>query len=646
MLQSTSKSISPMGNRLVCDGPGWHNPLEATTVATCHLYNTLEARDEWHSVTADWDRVSVSGDRWIVPCRVDIPFVHTVVSFDIVGRESATSPSIDISIPESSIVEHDISFARLMRIELLPGFGAASQGESGYLLLPCLSGALHEFNRSVCRTERIGLYGRQDQWAMKSNFDCIGIHRDSASWCAIVTEGDRDAEAVVRSCFDESRTYSIHYGFVYRWEHVDDRISGDRSVRYSLMDPERGGWAAFAREYRAFLRNERGVRTWAEKASDHPKVAAFAHGFAMKIFQGCKTPDFGGRGRYQSATTFAEARGILERMQADGIAKITVELVGWNDEGHDGHYPSRFPVNEVEGGAAGMKELIAWGNENGLIISVHDNALDSYERAADFSHDDGLVLRDGRVWRNVPWCGGFNWRMCPKPAMRHIQREYPRVKELGVDGHYYVDALAAFYPCHSPDHPANRSEYIDGVRDILKFTRNLFGTLSLEVPFGPYFDLMDGVYINESADGIGNFTDFGTNYIDSVVPFLPIALHNSVRYHRGGDSAGGLAGALRTLAWGAMPFIECSARPVTESHPIPGYDVAQEFAAEGYRLCCVEHGDLVDVDLDDVEIVGDDLYVTRYANGVQLHINVTASPQTISGVLVDALSVVRIDPAG
>ncbi|HEY3333242.1 MAG TPA: DUF5696 domain-containing protein [Capsulimonadaceae bacterium] len=641
MLTSLRHVTSLGENSLVFQGPGWLNEVGVSKIAMCQLYNTLEAREEWWPVIVDWRGAEENERGWTLPCRVDIPFIGTVISFTVRGTNRPDATAIDVSIADDSLLEHDLSCARLMRLDLLPGFSAAKSGEDGYLLLPCLAGALHRFSHSVSRTERFALYARQDQWALRSNFNCVGIKRNSLAWCAVVTGGDCDAEAVVRSHFDEDAEYSVHIGLVYRWDHTDERIPGDRTVRYFLLKPSSSGWAEFARCYRSFLREERGLQTWRQKYSRHPKIEQFARGFLMKIFQGGKTPSLDGRGEYQSAASFVEASAILAEMRSDGIEGITVELVGWNHEGHDGRYPSRFPVNPLEGGEAELRSLITWGNENGMIISVHDNALDSYEIGDDFCPDDGLVLRDGSRWRNIPWSGGFNWRMCPIPAMRHVRRDYTRMKDLGIDGHYYIDALAAFNTCHSPDHPADRQHYIAGVRDIMQFTRDLFGTLSTEVAFGAYFDLMDGVYIDDRASWMDGFTDFGHKYVDEVVPFLPVVLHNSVRFSRSNDSSDGKVGALRSLAWGAMPFIEVSARPAKKNHARPTYGEVEEFSREAYRLCCIEHGDLIEVDLDDVVEIEHDLFVTRYANGVELLVNARETAACICEAPVPALTALR-----
>jgi hypothetical protein len=131
-----------------------------------------------------------------------------------------------------------------MRIDLLPGFAAAAQGEDGYLLLPCLAGALHRFTHQVSREERVVIYARQDQWAMRSNFNCIGMQRPSTAWCAIVTAGEFDAEAVIRSHYEEEASYSVHAGLVYRWEPENALLPGDRTVRFQRSAAGSGRGAA------------------------------------------------------------------------------------------------------------------------------------------------------------------------------------------------------------------------------------------------------------------------------------------------------------------------------------------------------------------------------------------------------------------
>ncbi len=288
--------------------------------------------------------------------------------------------------------------------------------------------------------------------------------------------------------------------------------------------------------------------------------------------------------------------------------------------------------------------LIAWGKDNGVGISVHDNMTDSYQVSPDFSTENVIILPDGTYWRNLPWAGGYNWRLCPLKSLEFAQRDYPRMRALGLDGNYYLDAISSFYRCNAPGHPTKRrGDFIQAVREIMQLTRDTFGTFSTEIAVGQYLDLVDGVYMEDAhVEFLDMFTDFRRLYIDEVVPFMPVALHNSLRYHMHPyRQIRPEQDALHKLAWGAMPFIEISARNMSGMHGMPKYDDFAVYARETYRLCCVEHVDLVTQDLEDVETFAAGQYLTSYANGTQLFINTGEETANIAGVTVPPISVVR-----
>ncbi|RYX86419.1 hypothetical protein EON83_01755 [bacterium] len=641
--------IAPITRALWVRGPGWPEEVIVEEVARCLLYNSMEPTQQWHKVIAEWSSMSIEEKGWRVPCHVELPYVGEVLRFDIVGIERRELGAWDISIPSESLQEKNPDLACLLTIDLLPDFTAAMQGEAGYLFLPCLSGVLHNFQHRVSRETRLSLYGRQEQWASKCQYNAFGMQQPGASWFCIVTEGDKDAEVVARSCWEEEKSYSVHAGLVYRWEPGDDLLSGDRTARYYLLNPaEKGesGWPAFARLYRRFLRQERGVRTWQEKADSNPHVLPLAHGFLLKIMQGYKSASLDGKGDYQSTTTFREARHIIETMRQDGISSfITAQMVGWNQQGHDGLYPTRFPVNEAEGGEDAFRKLIQWGHREGVCISAHDNYSDSYQNSPEFNFDDVIVLRDGRHWRNIPWSGGFNWRLCPLKSIQQARRDLPRMRELGVEGNYYLDAIASFMTCHSHQHGANRTQLFEAFGQLLEFAREMFGTVSTEVACAAYFPYIDGVYLDGEEHFLDTFTPFRRQWVDETVPFAAIVLHNSVRYHRRDDAevgAKGRRGALRTLAVGAMPFVEISARPAAGSHQMPHYENVTLFCREAHRLCCVEHVDLVTRDIEDIGVLQTDVFRTRYAGGIETFINSTDEVVRAMGLTLQPQSAIRV----
>ncbi|MDA1040810.1 MAG: DUF5696 domain-containing protein [Planctomycetota bacterium] len=81
--------------------------------------------------------------------------------------------------------------------------------------------------------------------------------------------------------------------------------------------------------------------------------------------------------------TFAEAGVALRKLKEAGIEKIHTMCVGWNARGHDGLYPTRFPIDARLGGETGFRELCKLGDELGYHINVHDNFMMNVPQAPD-----------------------------------------------------------------------------------------------------------------------------------------------------------------------------------------------------------------------------------------------------------------------
>lgn len=626
-------------NQICANFPGWTQSLSCSTPVRCEIYNTMEATPQWRDATPLWHLRREFSEGWILPFEISLPLFGQVISFELTGRRVAEA-KFEISC--DNVVEARPDLIKIMRLDLLPGFAQGLPGDAGYLFLPCYSGVLHTFTHKVSRELRLAIYTRQDQWAMHSNFNCLGITTPSFAMSASFSSETYNAEIVARSHWEAESEYSVHASFVFRTTHGESPYQERRSVRYTLYSSSDGNWDAFARAYRSDLRSESRLPTWQEKAESSAEFRNYSDSFLMKIFQGHKdiTPD--GSGTYRSCTTFGEAKSLLQELQRDGIATITAEMVGWNYEGHDGRYPQRFPVNEAAGGEALFRDLISWGKSNGVCISVHDNCYDSYPTADCFDRDDLVVLSDGHVWRNIPWAGGHAYKICPLRMRKYLEPHYARMRDLGISGHYYLDALGAFYPCESPDHPADRETFIRAVRDALLYTRETFGTMNVEVPLAPYFDSIDGTYIDDNCYFLDAFSDFRKQWIDAVVPFLPIVLHNGIRYQRSSGGKTGLARSLHDLAWGAMPFIEVAARPHAGAHKIPTYRDLREYALSSWQLSCGKYRDRISQDLDRVSMIEPGLFVSDYRDGVSIMINANDTPRTHDGVDLPPLSEKRI----
>jgi hypothetical protein len=439
-----------------------------------------------------------------------------------------------VRLDDEDVIEAQALLYRVMRLEILPHFGAAITGESGYLVLPNWFGCQTYFDKTYPREVQQTVYSSNDQWNNVCNMAVYGIQRAQGTLCGIISQGDNDAQLISRVHWEPEHLNSTHPALVYRWEQQDERITGPREVRYSFAPSayaDGEGYVFVGKEYRHFLYAERGLQSWDNKAMRRPEAIDYLDRFFLKIFMAYKEPSADGHGPYHATCTFAQAREILEGCLARGMTKIAAMLVGWGLDGHDGAPPTRFPVDERLGGESAMRDLITWCRERDILLGVHDSYGMAYSCSPEFQLDDLIRHRTGEYWASVIWSGGRSHLICPAVYVeKHVKRDIPHIAALGIHGHHHLDAVGSFMTCHAPAHPVpTRTEFINLVREMFIFTAKTMGSVSTEYPFGPYFDVVDGFFHSYSipypwhkASPVGRYL------YDRSIPLLTIVLHGSV----------------------------------------------------------------------------------------------------------------------
>lgn len=515
----------------------------------------------------------VSSDARSLLAKADFPNIRVSVLVDISLTDSGDGFSVRIA--DSGITEDMPGLYRILGLEILPGFGAAVTGDPGYLTLPNWSGCQTFFDKTYPREVRQTIYSSNDQWEHVCNMGVFGITRAHGTLCGIVTAGDYDAELVCRVHWEHERSNGIHPHLVYRWQQQDERIPGPREVRYSFAPPayEGGeGYVFCGKSYRDFLRAERGLLTWDEKARKRPAALDYRDRFFLKIFMAYKAPQADGRGAYHATCTFAQTREILEDCLRRGVKKLAVMLVGWGQDGHDGMPPTRFPVDARLGGEAAFRELAAWCAENDIMLGVHDSYGETYACSPEFDPADVIRHRTGELWQGVIWSGGQVHKTCPSVYVdKHVKRDVPRVRALGVYGHHHIDAIGSFMTCYCKDHPLEqRADFAREVRRMFEFIQNEMGSVSTEMPFGPYFAVIDGLFHSYSRPSAWHrASPIGRHFLDRSIPLLSIVLHGSINC---GEGAGHLRkDPLHWLDWGLTPAWEVCKVP-SEKFSIPAYE--------------------------------------------------------------------------
>jgi hypothetical protein len=524
---------------------------------------------------------------------VDIAFDAILLRVALRIELAEDGQGFDVTVPADGVREDVAAQFRLLGLEILPAFGAARTGEQGYLTLPNWSGCQTFFDKAYPREVWQTIYSSNDQWENTCNAPVFGITRSQGTLCGLIAAGDEDAQLVCRRHWEAAQANSAHPYLVWRWAQEDDCIPGPRQVRYRFAHPdcaEGEGYAFVAAQYRRFLRAERGVMAWADKGKVRPEAPDFAARFLMKIFMAYKEPHPDGQGAYHCACTCEEARQILEQCQARGMKKLTVALVGWGQDGHDGKCPTYLPVDERVGGAGGMAKLIAWCRERDIQLCVHASYHAAYRCSPEFDERDCIQHRNGEVWRSVIWSGGREHRLCPRVALeRYIRRDLSALAGMGLHGHHHFDCIGGFMCCHSPRHPVpRRSDFMEQVREQFRAALATMGSVSTEMPFGQYFGVVDGFWTMYSRPGSHQRAcPMGRYFLDRGVPLIELALHGSHACTEGvgprADDPLARRQMAEFLAHGLRPHVEVCAR-ASATFGIPAYSDRAELMAEAYRL--------------------------------------------------------------
>ncbi|MGI6494898.1 MAG: DUF5696 domain-containing protein [Kiritimatiellia bacterium] len=458
------------------------------------------------------------------------------------------------------IVEPLGSCWRLMKVEILPSLLDARASEKGGYVTPLFTGSIARFQQEKELVSVDRVYMQQSEWEKMGLLNAFGIFGPKGGILGIVHGGEFRAW-IETACGPERASQRAVIGIR---DLVGDPLEFEEKEVLFRAVSEAKDYAPLALAFGEYLRNERGLEPIVERRKSAPQMDAMTDAMRINLFIGMKRPPFrtDGTSPYFSSTTFAEAEKIVDAIHAAGIRKAWFTLVGWINEGHDGVYPSHFPVNPAAGGEEGLRKLIAKIKSYGWAVTPHDNIHSIYMRSTD--RDMSVVSRDecGEYQPMGVWSGGLTYMACPQVWIHRYGGDFSRIRELGFDGVYYIDALGTgLFRCRDKDHPANEKEFALGQLKLLGWVRALFGTSATETP---------AVYTLKYIDFAGNgasgprvwskrrLTGDTLELLDRYVPFWNIAVHGIIQYHPNviHGYRGRPEGILGMYADGGVPWME------------------------------------------------------------------------------------------
>jgi hypothetical protein len=256
----------------------------------------------------------------------------------------------------------------------------------------------------------------------------------------------------------------------------------------------------------------------------------------------------------------------LSKLKNLGIDRVATLSVGWNARGHDGLYPTRFPIEERLGGEAAFREMIKLGREIGYQCSVHDNfQMNVRSRPTSTKRRWFTTCTANRCCaaggRAATSTARGRWRCPRKKVGGHLRR----MKDLGCDGVYYCDYwMAPLEVNYHPRHRGSRSAHQRGMDRVLDEVRRTFGSVGTE------FGTMAGALL---CDSLATSPPHGydgairlrpewpiTSLLDERTSLWALTLHGLVMHPAKGDP--NWRNAMFAIVSGALPADEWGVRPI------------------------------------------------------------------------------------
>ncbi len=442
------------------------------------------------------------------------------------------------------------------------------------MLLPINTGVICRPADKPARQDRFLIYGEQSRWELLPTLPVCAVQTPNGGLTAIAVAAPAETECRVATSGTGSGTVGL--SFFMRGLDVDPIEQANREIRFVPIPVGKDMTVFTASVLRRHIMHDLGKPTLLQRAKESPEVAHLLSAYIMKLFygvqrQGCMLGDPNeatpSASRFLLTMTFDEARGALKSLHDAGVERVYTQNVGWNHRGHDGTYPTRFPIEERVGGEKAFRELIKYGHEIGYQMTVHDNYMDAYEVSPDFDVDVVCVDQYQNLQVRGFWGGGPSYLLWPSAfESRHLEDQMLKLKEMGIRGPYYLDGMGSpLYINYNKRHRGSRTEHARGVDRLLQAARKIFGSAATENAF---------LYCSLTADLVAHpGTDWHlklchaewpvTTLIDRRVPLWNLVMCGLVLTENQGIT---WSDTMQALLYGQAPRYEWATRP--GHHPV------------------------------------------------------------------------------
>lgn len=431
-----------------------------------------------------------------------------------------------LTIPKGDIADD------VWGIEVLPTFMKAKRGDDGYWLS----------SRGV-----YGLFDKSEGSFRKSKqqMPIYALKRGATMWWGHVKKWRFDYQHIVRVTNGE-------YESVLRFRADGVRkyfdLYNDIVVDYHCLQGEEATYVNVAKVYQKYQIENSGVKPIKERIKEYPELEYLAEAIVVRIQTHAAKPiaddwAFGDARKKADFTPetewglevhmpFGVAEEFVQAIKDSGVDKVTFVSAGWNYGGYDGRTPQHFPVEQTIGGETGLRRLIEKTQKLGYQMTLHATNTDGYTVSPMWDEWWAGKLKDGSYDRGFVWAGGWCINVCQVASWsKWVPEELKKMADLGVRGPHYIDVYSATYPnrCADTRHPATPEKMAEIQNKVLAMSKQLMGGAASESGCDHVAANID--YINYIDRDIKRMDEGKLPFATGVYPLWELVYHGIILYN-------------------------------------------------------------------------------------------------------------------
>jgi len=601
--------------------------------------------------------------------RIAYHFPDKSLGFVIPVEITLESDHMSVAVKTKEIKEN--AAAKILRISLMPFFGAGSKDDSGYMLIPDGSGALINFNNGKGTSDQYNepVYGREPAESITYTrtvkeqiyLPVFGIQKNGSAFLGIVEGGEFSAHIFANAAGSVNSPYANNAGASFAYRKADNVILSDTSftvreitllatgvndfcdfsVAYYPLGKDEADYNGMAKRYREYLTKEKKVSS--EPLNPERRLA-------VELIGGIQTDgSFLGIPvkKFIPLTTYEDAIQISRELLALDIDSLSLTYTGWLKNGVQQSPDTAFKPESKLGGKKGFRELAEYAQQNNIQLYPDVEFLKLYK------NNGGINRRYDSVKSvsNIPMAlyktrpdffrkntDSDEWyllkhNLLEKSVSRFLKgfAEYGTGISLGSMGRLVYSDFAKNNNIYRDEGAAVLTEQVQHIKEQ---TNGLLAS-GCNAYLLPYVTEITNVPVSAS----------GFDVCDAEIPFYQMAVSGLVRYsappiNLTGDTRSAFLKAVQTGSDLCCRWIynESSLLKKTELNGVfaAGYADWSQNAKESFEELSGKLPRLSGQKIIEFSAIGKDLTVTVYEDGTKVYVNLSDKDAVCEGIAVPA----------